>query len=157
MHRITISLDDPLAGALDAFLETTGYRSRSEGVRDIVRDAMGRHNNEVVAHQHSVATLSYIYDRRVRQLAGRLSAMQHAHHNLVASSTSLPLDHNSNLESVMLKGTTVELRAFADQVRAERGVRSVVLNLIGVEPGDRHDHHHDHHHTGHAHLSPTIS
>ena len=157
MHRLTISLDDPLAEALDAFLAGSGYTSRSEGVRDIVRDAMGRHNNEVAAHRHSVANLSYIYDRRVRRLASRLSDMQHAHHDLIVSSTSLPLDHDSNLESVMLKGSTLALRQFADQVRSERGVRSLLLNLIGVEPGDRHDHPHDHHHTGHAHLSPTVS
>lgn len=157
MHRLTMSLDDALAEALDQFLGSSGYQSRSEGVRDIVRDAMSRHNNEVVAHRHSVANLSYIYDRRVRRLASRLSDMQHAHHDLIASSTSLLLDHNSNLESVMLKGTTVALRQFADQVRAERGVRSLHLNLIGVEPGDQHDHVGDHKHSGHAHLSPTVS
>jgi CopG family nickel-responsive transcriptional regulator len=157
MHRITISLDDPLAEALDGFLVSTGYRSRSEGVRDIVRDAMGRHNNDVVAHKHSVANLSYIYDRRVRRLASRLSEMQHAHHDLISSATSVPLDHSSSLESVMLKGPTVALREFADGVRSERGVRSLLLNLIGVDPGDRHEHAHDHSHTGHAHLSPTVS
>jgi CopG family nickel-responsive transcriptional regulator len=157
MQRITISLDDPLAEALDGFLASTGYRSRSEGVRDIVRDAMGRHNNDVVAHKHSVASLSYIYDRRVRRLASRLSEMQHAHHDLIASATSVPLDHNSSLENVILKGPTVVLREFADGVRAERGVRSLILNLIGVDPSDRHEHAHDHKHTGHAHLSPTVS
>ena len=114
MQRITISLDDPLAGALDGFLEATGYRSRSEGVRDVVRNAMGRHNNDVVAHKHSVANLSYIYDRRVRRLASRLSDMQHAHHDLIASATSFPLDHSSSLESVMLKGPTKALRDFAE-------------------------------------------
>lgn len=157
MHRITISLDDPLAEALDAFMESTGYRSRSEGVRDIVRDEMGRHNNDVVAHKHSVASLSYIYDRRVRRLASRLSEMRHAHHDLIASATSVPLDHSSSLESVMLKGPTVALREFANAVRAERGVRSLSLNLIGVDADDRHEHAHDHSHTGHAHLSPTVS
>ena len=157
MQRITISIDDPLAEALDGFMAATGYRSRSEGVRDIVRDAMGRHNNDVVAHKHSVANLSYIYDRRVRRLASRLSEMQHAHHDLIASATSVPLDHSSSLESVMLKGPTKALREFADGVRAERGVRSLLLNLIGVDPGDRHEHAHDHEHTGNAHLSPTVS
>ncbi|MEG3155542.1 hypothetical protein [Sphingomonas sp. RB1R13] len=47
-------------------------------MRDIVRNAMGRHNNDFVAHKHSVANLSYIYDRRVRRLASRLFEMQHA-------------------------------------------------------------------------------
>lgn len=57
----------------------------------------------------------------------------------------------------MLKGPTTALRDFADAVRAERGVRSVVLNLVGVEPGDAHDHPDDHNHAGLAHLSPTVS
>lgn len=157
MQRITISLDDPLAKALDEHLQATGYHSRSEGVRDLVRDTMGRHQNDHSAHKYSVANLSYIYDRRVRQLANRLSEMQHAHHDLIASTTLVPLDHSSSLESVMLKGKTVALRQFTDRIRAERGVRSVVLNLVGVEPGDRHEHQHDHSHTGHAHLSPTVS
>ncbi len=157
MQRITISLDDPLADALDEYLKTTGYQSRSEGLRDIVRDAMGSHNIERAAHHHSVANLSFIYDRRVRRLASRLSEMQHTHHDLVAAISSVPLDHSSSLESVMLKGKTSALRQFADSIRAERGVRSVVLNLIGVEPDDRHEHKHDHSHTGHAHLSPAVS
>ena len=157
MQRITISLDDPLAAALDEHLKTAGYQSRSEGVRDIVRDTMGRHHNEHASHQHSVANLSYIYDRRVRRLASRLSDLQHAHHDLIASTTSVPLDHSSSLESVMLKGKTMALRQFADSVRAEHGVRSIVLNLVGVEPGDQHDHRHDHSHSGHAHLSPTVT
>ncbi len=157
MQRITISLDDPLAAALDQHLKLTGYQSRSEGVRDIVRDTMGRHHNEHASHLHSVANLSYIYDRRVRRLASRLSELQHAHHDLIASITSVPLDHSSSLESVMLKGKTAALRQFADTIRAERGVRSVVLNLVGVEPGDQHEHQHDHSHTGHAHLSPAVT
>ena len=105
-----------LAGAPNWFLEATGYRSRSEGVRDIVRNAMGRHNNDFVAHKHSVANLSYIYDRRVRRLASRLFEMQHAHHDLIASATSFPLDHRSSLESVMLKGPTTALREFSGLV-----------------------------------------
>lgn len=157
MQRITISLDDPLAEALDEHLKTTGYQSRSEGVRDIVRDTMGRHHNDHAVHRYSVANLSYIYDRRVRQLASRLSELQHAHHDLIASTTSVPLDHSNSLESVMLKGKTAALRQFSDSIRSERGVRSVVLNLVGVEPGDRHEHEHDHSHTGHAHLSPAVS
>lgn len=157
MQRITISLDDPLAGALDEFLDATGYRSRSEGVRDIVREAMSRLNSARSVHKYSVGNLSYIYDRRVRRLASRLSDLQHAHHDLIACSTSIALDHSSSLEGVMLKGATMALSQFADSVRAERGVRSVMLNLVGVEPGDRHEHKHDHSHTGHAHLSPTIS
>ncbi len=37
MQRITISLEDGLAEALDEFLTSRAYKSRSEGVRDMVR------------------------------------------------------------------------------------------------------------------------
>jgi CopG family nickel-responsive transcriptional regulator len=157
MQRITISLDDPLAAAFDEFLRKTGYHSRSEGIRDLVREAMGRNANEQAVHAISVANLSYIYNRSVRLLASRLSDMQHAHHDLIASTTLVHLDHDFSLESVMLKGPTPLVRDFADKVRAERGVLSAMLNLVGVEPGDIHEREHDHSHTGHKHLSPSVS
>ena len=105
-------------------------------------------------HSHCVANLSYIYSHRIRALASKLANFQHAHHDLIASTTLVHLDHDNSLESVMLKGRTDAVLAFADRVGAERGVRSTLINLVGVEPHDHHDHVDDHKHGGHAHLSP---
>lgn len=157
MQRITISIDDALAQAFDAYLAESGYSSRSEGIRDIVRDFMESGRDGNTPHPNSAANLSYIYQHRLRSLASRLSTMQHDHHDLVFSSTLVPLDHEYSFETVLLKGPTEELRRFADKVRSQRGVRSVGLNMVGVTPGDHHTHPGDHHHTGHAHLSPTIA
>ncbi len=154
MQRITISLEDNLADALDAFLHARNYQNRSEGVRDLVREAMTRHHEDGSGTAYCVANLSYIFSHRVRALASRLSELQHAHHDLVASTTLVHLDHDTSLESVMLKGRTPAVIAFANHVRAERGVRSSVLNFVGVKPHDHHDHPGAHHHHGHAHLSP---
>lgn len=154
MQRITISLEKGLADALETFLRARGYQSRSEGVRDLVRDAMAAQNEEDFSHSHCVATLSYIYDHRVRALASRLSDLQHAHHDLITSTTLVHLDHKSSLESLMLKGRSKNVLAFVNTMRAQRGVRSSVLNLVGVKPHDHHEQPHDHQHTGHAHLSP---
>ncbi len=154
MQRITISLEDELANALDTFLQARGYQSRSEGVRDIVRDAMASQTGEASGHSHCVANLSYIYNHRVRALASRLSDLQHAHHDLIASTTLVHLDHDNSLESVMLKGKTSAVVEFSNRVRTERGVRSGTLNIVGVKPHDHHHGAHDHHHSGHAHLSP---
>lgn len=155
VQRITISVDDDLALTFDALIRDRGYQSRSEAVRDIVRDAIERWREETGSGDHCVANLSYVYDRRVRALAQRLSDMQHSHHDLVAATTLVRLDHHHSFESVILKGPTATVKAFADQVRAERGVRFGNLNLLAVKPGDHHtpisDHHH---HLGQPHLSP---
>jgi CopG family nickel-responsive transcriptional regulator len=154
MQRITISIDDDLAGDFDTLVRARGYQSRSEGVRDLVRNAVEGWRADQPGATHSVANLSYIYDRRTRALAQRLSELRHAHHDLIAAVTAVHLDHDHTLESVMLKGDTSAVRAFADRLRAERGVRFGAVNLIGVAPHDRHDEDHTHSHSGHAHLSP---
>ena len=63
---------------------------------------------------------------------------QHAHHDLVTATMHVHLDHDHCMENVMLKGPTANVRAFADQMLAERGVRHGQLNMITVEAGDTH-------------------
>lgn len=155
MQRITISLDDELAEELDKMAGSRAYNSRSEALRDIVRDALARWGAGRGEGAFCVANLSYVYDRRVRKLAERLAAIEHEHHDLVSSSTDLRLDHYHSLVSVLLKGPADKVEAVMDHIAAERGVRSAKVNLIAVQPHDHHDHPDDHHHHGHNHLSPT--
>jgi CopG family nickel-responsive transcriptional regulator len=154
MQRITISIDEALAEAFDRFTRARGYQSRSEGVRDVVREAVRDWRDEADDHTHCIADLSYIYDRRTRVLTQRLSYMQHAHHDLIISTHLVRVDHRYSMESFFLKGENDKVRAFADQVLAERGVRFGSINLVGVDPNDDHDDEHDHSHHGHSHLHP---
>jgi len=154
MQRITISLDEALADALDRMAEDRRYASRSEAMRDLVREGLERWRDEQVEGDYCVANLSYIVDRRTRALPQRIADLQHAHHDLVASSTVVRLDHDHSLESVILKGATAAVRAFADRIRSERGVRFGAINMLQVSPADEHRHAEDHAHHGHHHLSP---
>src|SRR5690606_16187821 len=122
------SVSDGFSAELEHIRLERGYATRSEAVRDLVRDGIERWREEKAEADHCVANLSYVFDRRVRSLPQRLTEMQNAHHDLVAASTAVRLDHFHTMESVMLKGTTAAVRAFADQVRAERGVRSGSIN-----------------------------
>lgn len=156
MQRITISVSDGLGAALEGIRRERGYQSRSEAVRDLVRDGIERLQEEGAGGEHCVANLSYVFDRRIRALAQRLAEMQHEHHDLVVASTAVRLDHFYTMESVMLKGATRAVRAFADAVRAARGVRSGSVNLLMVETNDVHEDADNHEHRGHAHLSPRL-
>jgi CopG family nickel-responsive transcriptional regulator len=147
-------MDEALGATFERMLRARGYASRSEGVRDVVREAVCAWEGDQPSGEHCVANLSYIYDRRIRSLGERLSNLQHDHHDLVVSTTQVRLDHDHSFESVMLKGTAAAVRAFADRLRAERGVRFGALNLIAVDPDDHHPGEAPHSHSGHAHLSP---
>jgi CopG family nickel-responsive transcriptional regulator len=146
MERLTISLDRCLAEELDRLIRAQGYGNRSEALRDILR----RHIEQARLQQeaeslHSVAILSFVYDHHARTLAERVMALQHEHHDLTIASQHVHLDHDHCLESLMLKGPLPRVRAFAERLIAERGVRHGQLNLIPVEAAaDAHPHPHLH-------------
>ncbi len=132
MDRITISLDGSLAVAFDALTAEQGYASRSEAVRDLVRAAVDARMLAKSETGECMATLSYVYDHHQRALVMRLLDISHDHHALIVSTTHVHLDHNACLESVMLRGPTAQVRALADHIRAERGVRFGALNVISA-------------------------
>lgn len=132
MQRVTVSLDEDVAAAFDAMLLEQGYASRSEAVRDLVRRAVDSRRLEVAGDGSCVASLSYVYDHHSRSLAGRLMALQHRHHQLVISTTHVHLDHRTCLESTLLKGRIDDVRALADGIQAERGVRYGACNLVST-------------------------
>jgi CopG family nickel-responsive transcriptional regulator len=154
MQRVTVSLDESLADEFDELARTRGYQNRSEAVRDLMRQAVEARRLEKGESRLCVANLSYIFSHHERALSERLTEAQHAHHDLVLSSMHVHLDHENCLETVLLKGPTPDVRVFADQVRAERGVRYGNLNLVSVDSGHQHKDHALHSHKGHTHLSP---
>ena len=132
MDRFTISLSERLATAFDALIKERGYSSRSEAVRDILRGHLQQRDELRNARSQCVANLSYVYDHHERQLAERLTEIQHAHHELTMATMHAHLDHKQCLETVMLKGPVKAVRAFANALMAERGVRHGQLNVISV-------------------------
>lgn len=154
MERITISVDEKLAEEFDALIKKRGYTSRSEAMRDLLRRDVEANRIAYEQKSYCVANLSYVYDHHSRDLAERLMAAQHEHHDMVVSTMHVHLDHQHCLETVILKGPTAAVRSFASGMQAERGVRHASINLVTVEPGDSHGALGGHRHDGHLHLIP---
>ena len=108
MQRITLSIDDDLAAVLDSHMKKRRYASRSEALRDILREAAAREQlAEGVGDKGDgfcVATLAYVYDHETRDLGRRLNQAQHKHHDLQVATLHVHLDHDSCLEVAVLRG-----------------------------------------------------
>lgn len=154
MERFTISLDDALARRFDDWIARHGYANRSEAVRDLLRARLENELQQSDAALHCVACLSYVYDHHLRDLSERLTRLHHDHHDLTVSTMHAHLDHAHCLETVILRGPTAAVRAFADRVCAERGVHHGKLNLISVELHQRHRH--ERRGEAHVHLKPSV-
>ncbi|MGB0697297.1 MAG: nickel-responsive transcriptional regulator NikR [Rhodospirillaceae bacterium] len=147
MERISISLDEDLLAAFDRLSEDQGYTNRSEAFRDLLRDRLERDHLAREEHGTCIAALTYVYDHQKRQLAARLVKDHHHRHDLSLSTLHVHIDHDNCLETVILRGPVSEVRAFADRVLAQPGVRHGDLHLIPVTTG-----HVPHHHGAHSHA-----
>ena len=146
MRHLTISVDDELADTFDRLVEDKGYASRSEAFRDLLRGALGQKQLVDGKAKHCVGALSYVYNHHERQLARRLTSLQHDHHDLTVSTMHAHLDHDNCIETVILRGPTDKVIEFAQSVMAQSGVRHGTFHPIPIEidPLDLKKHSHVH-------------
>jgi CopG family nickel-responsive transcriptional regulator len=150
---MTISLDTALADEFDRFIKHHGYHNRSEAVRDLIRLKLETERLEQEQKGYCVGTLTYVYNHEERELARRLTTVQHQHHDLAVSTLHVHLDHDNCLETVVVQGPTRQVRAFADEVVSRPGVRHGELYLIPVDVHES-SHTHDQEPGRHIHRSP---
>ena len=143
MQRLTITIDDDLVAVVDEFIEKKGYANRSEAIRDLVRSGLQQSSLEVAHDRDCIATLSYVYDHAARELPKRLTQEFHDHHHLGQATLHVHISHDSCLEVTVLRGRSAEVKAFADHVIAERGVRHGHVVFMPADPGAN-PHNHDH-------------
>ncbi|WP_213738890.1 nickel-responsive transcriptional regulator NikR [Bradyrhizobium sp. dw_411] len=152
MQRLTITIDDDLVAVVDAFIEAKGYANRSEAIRDLVRSGLEQSGNEVTRDRDCIATLSYVYDHAARELPKRLTQEFHDHHHLAQATLHVHISHDSCLEVTVLKGRSSEVKAFADHVIAERGVRHGHVAFMPADAASG-PHGRGHSHSDHSHRA----
>jgi CopG family nickel-responsive transcriptional regulator len=121
LTRVSISLEGALLEAFDKHLGAKGYATRSEAIRDLIRDRLIRDE----PHQRTgeqVAVVTLVYDHHARELAARLIDKQHHHHDLVVSSLHIHLGERHCLEVSVLRGPMNKVRHLGDELLATKGV-----------------------------------
>jgi CopG family nickel-responsive transcriptional regulator len=144
MQRLTITIDDDLVAEVDEFIAQHGYANRSEAFRDLLRSGLEHAGGGIAGNRHCIATLSYVYDHAARELPKRLTKDFHEHHDLAQATLHVHIDHDSCLEVTVLRGRGEDVRAFADHVIAERGVRHGHVVMMPIESHAPHGHGHGH-------------
>ncbi|NLH79549.1 MAG: nickel-responsive transcriptional regulator NikR [Phyllobacteriaceae bacterium] len=132
MQRVTFTFDDDLMGEIDRFMETRGYSNRSEAVRDLTRAGLA-HGIEIVGESRDcVASFTFVFDPETRELAKRLANAYRERPDIRASRMQQTLPNGEILEITALHGETMAVHAFAEAIRAERGVRNGELVIVPV-------------------------
>ena len=125
------ALDSDLLEKFDALCERQGCPSRSEALRDIIRNALVEDSLHS-GNADAAGVLTLIYDHHVRDLSRKLTERQHEAHDLIVATLHVHLDHHHCLETLVLKGKAGELRSLADQLRAIRGVSHGTFSITAI-------------------------
>jgi len=128
--RTGISLERELLERFDRIVGQKGYGSRSEAIRDLLRDHFVE--EDVTSNRVIVATLTLIYDHHQPKLSEQLIEAQHDYKGQVLASTHVHLDHHNCLEVIILKGRGTEAKAFADHLLSLKGVKHGRLVLTNA-------------------------
>jgi len=122
LKRFGVSLKEDLLNKFDLLLAEEGYASRSEAIRDLIRDALVR--REWINEETEIAGVTtLVYNHHEQELAQKLTDVQHRDHGLIIASLHAHLDEHNCLEAVMLKGKAREVKRIADSLISTRGVK----------------------------------
>ena len=143
--RFGVSIEDKLLEEFDKEIKNKGYASRSEAIRDLIRDHMV--SEEWETDQETVGTITIVYDHHTRDLSANLTHIQHSFEGDIKSVLHIHLDHHNCLEVLVVQGKGRLLQQFADQLTAIRGVKHGKLTMTttgDLIPSKSTKHTHDH-------------
>ena len=129
--RFGVCMEEVLLKQFDRLLAERGSPSRSEAIRDLVREELVRQEWER-PNAEVAGTLTLLYDHDVRQLTRKLTAIQHDHHSSVLSTMHIHLDEHNCLEVLVVRGQARQVLALAEQLRRTRGVRHATLSCTST-------------------------
>ena len=140
LSRIGVALDSDLLKRFDDFISRLGYTNRSEAFRDLIRDRL------IVEQTASpgatvVGTVTLIYDHHSHGVTEKLTELQHAHNELVVSTSHAHLGHDSCLEVLIVHGKSGQVEEFAGRLIGLKGVQHGRLVMTVAQPASVNSHH----------------
>ena len=130
--RIGISLPENLLNKFDEIIMNRGYSSRSEGVRDAIRNYIVNFEWMSDVEGERVGVITILYDHSQRGLMDNLTEIQHDFGSIIQSSLHVHLDHDNCLEVIVLRGEGQDVRRAAEKMMSLKGVKHVKLTTTSM-------------------------
>jgi CopG family nickel-responsive transcriptional regulator len=131
ISRFGVSLAEELLREFDRLIGRKGYASRSEAIRDLIRDYLAEEAWKA-GRGPAVGTVTLVYDHHVPDLQEKLTDAQHEHVGVVVSTLHVHLERHRCLEVLVVRGKANEIRALADRLIGARGVKHGKLTLVAA-------------------------
>ncbi len=118
--RFGVSLEKDLLDKFDGLIGEKQYASRSEAIRDLIRDALVQKDWE--SNREITGAITLVYDHHKRELVGSLMHIQHEYPDAIISAQHIHLDHHNCLEVVVVKGRARRAEELFHRLKSAKGV-----------------------------------
>ncbi|HMB01991.1 MAG TPA: nickel-responsive transcriptional regulator NikR [Spirochaetota bacterium] len=132
--RFGVSLPEKLLKRFDKFIAREQYSSRSEAVRDLIREELVKQEWEN-SKSEITGTLTYVYDHHVRGLLNRITELQHSFQEIIISTQHIHIDHNNCLEIVAFRGNPQHARRLYNRMRSLKSVKHTAITMSSTGRG----------------------
>ena len=126
--RFGVSLDSDLLEKFDKLCEEMSYQTRSEAIRDLIRNTLVKREWEDTDREIA-GTLSMVFDHHQSQLSQKLTEVQHDNLDLIITTLHVHLDHHNCLEVLVLRGPGDRVRKLGQRLLSTKGVKHGKLSL----------------------------
>ena len=133
--RFGVSLDHHLLDDFDKVVRRRQYATRSEALRDLIRDHLVSQKWAGETDQETVATITFVYDHHVRDLTRRLTQIQHNFQGHILAGMHVHLDHDHCLEVLVVRGKGSKITKVADALVSVKGVKHGKLTMTTTGKG----------------------
>jgi CopG family nickel-responsive transcriptional regulator len=131
LSRFSVSLESHLLEALDGFVETNNFPNRSQAIRQLIERNVVEEKwqcNNLVA-----GAVILVYDCRKRDIAKKLSEIQHGYREEVLSMQRFHVSQDTIFEIVAVRGKAYRLTDLSDKLIALKGVHHGKLVMTRSE------------------------
>ena len=123
--RFSVSLPEELLESLDRQIIDRGYVSRSEFIRDLIREQIIEDRWQ--GDEEVVGVLTIIYDHHQRELSQKMIDIQHDTLANILCSTHVHIDHHNCLETIIIQGKPDQIEKIAFELGGLKGIKFAKL------------------------------
>jgi len=127
--RFGVSIDQDLLENYDRLIAERGYATRSEALRDLIREALIQQKIEMQTGIQALGSLTLVYDHHARNLTQEMGEIQHRFHDNILSVMHLHVSHDDCLEIIALRGIVLEIIELSNSLLSLKGIKNGKLFL----------------------------
>lgn len=130
MPIVSVSLTFNLLERLDRFMMEMGYSSRSEAVRDAIRNLLTDYELARIESGKVTATITVVSRHERHDVDERLMRLRHEYDEIVSGNMHIHLGRHYCLEIFITEGDVREVLNFIGKIRALRGIGGVKYTMF---------------------------